>query len=51
MTDYEANIAGWEFILEFGHGLYLYGKDDLRRAVNAKSGRIVLEYTMAEVAK
>jgi len=48
MTDYEANTAGWKLILEFGYGLYLYGKGDLRRAVNAKSGRIVVEYTILD---
>jgi len=46
MTEYDINIAGWEFILEFGYGLYLYSKGSLRRAVNVKSGRIVLEYTV-----
>ena len=37
-------IPGWKFLLTFGNDLDIYQQGDMRKAVNRKTGKIVVEY-------
>ncbi len=39
------NLDGWKYLIEFGYGLYIYGRGRERVGINNK-GTLVLSYKM-----
>ena len=40
------NIPGWIYLLTFGYGTDIYGKGNLRKAVDRKTGQEILNYPL-----